>query len=335
MRIYGILSILFLGLQGLPQTSVSISPKIPPMPNGEVWKDTKGNPINAHGGGIMLHKGIYYWYGEIKKGKTWMVPDQQWEDYRVPAGGVGCYSSKDLTHWKYQGIVLKAIIGNPAHDLDTSKVIERPKVIYNKRTKKFVMWMHVDSNDYNYSQAGVAVSDKPAGPYKYLGSIKPNGQMSRDMTLFKDDDQRAYLIYASEFNKTLHVCLLNDDYLSPTTTYTRITTAQDREAPALFKYNHKYYLITSGCSGWSPNPATYATADSILGEWKQMGNPCVGADSESTFNSQSTFIIALPGEQGKFLFMADQWNKTNLPDSRYVWLPIKMVGTKPVIEWIK
>jgi hypothetical protein len=335
MRSYILLFVLFLSLQGLPQTSVSIPPKIPPMPNGEVWQDTKGNPINAHGGGIMLHKGIYYWYGEIKKGKTWMVPNQQWEDYRVPAGGVGCYSSKDLTHWKYHGIVLKAIIGNPAHDLDTSKVIERPKVIYNKHTKKFVMWMHVDSNDYNYSQAGVAVSDKPAGPYKYMGSIKPNGQMSRDMTLFKDDDERAYLIYASEFNKSLHVCLLNDDYLTPSATYTRIISAQDREAPALFKYNNKYYLITSGCSGWSPNIATYATADSLLGEWKQMGNPCVGADSESTFNSQSTFIIALPGEQGKFLFMADQWNKTNLPDSRYVWLPIKMVDNKPVIEWIK
>ena len=335
MRIYGVLFILFLSLQGLPQTSMSIPLKIPPMPNGEVWQDMKGNPINAHGGGIMLYKGIYYWFGEIKKGKTWLVPDQQWEDYRVPAGGVGCYSSKDLIHWKYQGVALKAVIGNPSHDLDTSKVIERPKVIYNKRTKKFVMWMHVDSNNYNYSQAGVAVSDKPAGPFKYLGSIKPNGQMSRDMTLYKDDDERAYLIYSSEFNKTMHVCLLKDDYLSPTATYTRITTAQDREAPAVFKYKNKYYLITSGCSGWSTNPATYATADSLLGEWKQMGDPCIGVDAESTFNSQSTYIIALPGEPDRFLFMADQWNKTNLPDSRYVWLPIKMVDNKPVIEWIK
>jgi hypothetical protein len=335
MRYYIILLILFSSLMGLPQASVSIPAKIPPKPNGEVWKDIKGNPINAHGGGIMLHKGIYYWFGEIKKGKTWLVPDQQWEDYRVPAGGVGCYSSKDLIHWKFQGVVLKAVVGNPSHDLDTSKVIERPKVIYNKRTKKFVMWMHVDANDYSYSQAGVAVSDKPAGPYKYLGSVKPNGQMSRDMTLYEDDDDRAYLIYSSEFNKTMHVCLLNDDYLSPTTTYTRITSAQNREAPALFKYNQKYFLITSGCSGWSPNPATYATADSLLGEWKQMGSPCIGADAESTFLSQSTFVLALPGEPDRFLFMADRWNKTNLPDSRYIWLPIRMVDNKPVIEWIK
>ncbi len=335
MRIYVLLFVLFISIEGLPQTSVSIQVIIPPMPNGEVWKDTKGNPINAHGGGILLQEGIYYWFGEIKKGKTWLVPDQQWEDYRVPAGGVGCYSSKDLVHWKYQGVALKSVVGNPSHDLDTSKVIERPKVIYNERTKKFVMWMHVDANDYSYSQAGVAISDKPQGPYQYLGSIKPNGQMSRDMTIFKDDDKRAYLIYASEFNKTMHVCLLSEDYLSPTHVYTRITSATNREAPALFKYNNKYYLITSGCTGWSPNPATFAIADSLLGEWKQMGNPCFGPDAESTFKSQSTFVLSLPGEPDRFLFMADRWNKTNLADSRYIWLPIKMIDNNPVIEWIE
>lgn len=309
--------------------------KIPPMPNGTTWKDTKGNTINAHGGGFLLHNGIYYWFGEIKKGKTWLVPGQQWEDYRVPAGGISCYSSKDLNKWKYEGVALPSVIGNPSHDLDTSKVIERPKVIYNKQTKKFVMWMHVDANDYSYSQEGVAISDKPTGPYKYLGSVKPNGQMSRDMTLYKDNDERAYLVYASESNKTMQVCLLSNDYLSPTTTYTRITSAQNREAPAIFKYNKKYYLITSDCTGWSPNPATFATADSLLGDWKQMGNPCIGPGADSTFGSQSTFILPVPGKKDRFLFMADKWNKTDLPDSRYIWLPLKMTGDKPVIEWIK
>lgn len=309
--------------------------KIPPQPNGKTWRDTKGAIINAHGGGLLFHNGIYYWFGEIKKGKTWLVPNQQWEDYRVPAGGVSCYSSKDLKTWKYEGVALSSVVGKPDHDLDTSKVIERPKVIYNKKTKTFVMWMHVDANDYSYSQAGVAVSDKPIGPYKYLGSVKPNGQMSRDMTLYKDDDDRAYLIYASESNKTMHVCLLSDDYLSPTTTYSRITSAENREAPAVFKYNKKYYLITSDCTGWSPNPATYAVADSLLGDWKQMGNPCVGTGADSTFGSQSTFVIPLSNYKDRFLFMADKWNKTDLPDSRYIWLPIKMMKDKPVIEWVK
>jgi hypothetical protein len=308
--------------------------KIPPMLNKSIWKDTEGNPINAHGGGMLLHNGTYYWFGEIKKGKTWLVPGQQWEDYRVPAGGISCYSSKNLMHWKYEGVTMPSIIGQPEHDLDTSKVVERPKVIYNKKTKKFVMWMHVDSNDYGYAQSGVAISDKPQGPYKYLGSVKPNGHESRDMTLYKDDDDKAYLIYSSESNSIMHVCLLNDDYLSPTTTYTRITSAHNREAPAVFKYNKKYYLITSDCTGWSPNTATYAMADSLLGEWTQMGNPCEGKGADSTFGAQSTYIIPVTGQPNTFLFMADVWNKIDLQDSRYIWLPIKMVANKPLIKWM-
>jgi hypothetical protein len=306
--------------------------KIPPMPNKSIWKDTEGNPINAHGAGMLLHNGTYYWFGEIKKGKTWLVPGQQWEDYRVPAGGISCYSSKNLMQWKYEGVTLPSIIGQPEHDLDSSKVVERPKVIYNKKTKKFVMWMHVDSNDYGYAQSGVAISDKPQGPYKYLGSVKPNDQESRDMTLYKDDDDKAYLIYSSESNSIMHVCLLNDDYLSPTKTYTSITSAQNREAPAVFKYNKKYYLITSDCTGWSPNPATYAMADNLLGEWTQMGNPCEGKGAVSTFGAQSTYIIPVTGQPNTFLFMSDVWNKINLQDSRYIWLPIKMVANKPIIK---
>jgi hypothetical protein len=232
-------------------------------------------------------------------------------------------------------VALRPVKGDKTSDLDTGRVIERPKVIYNKHTKKFVMWMHVDANDYSYSQAGVAVSDKPAGPYTYLGSVKPNGQMARDMTVYKDDDEKAYLIYSSENNKTMHVCLLSDDYLSPTTSYSRITSAHDREAPAVFKYNNKYYLITSACTGWAPNPATYAIASSLLGEWKQYGNPCTGPGAENTFQSQSTYVLPMPGKPNAFIFMADEWNRSDLERSKYVWLPLQMTGDKPIIKWIK
>ena len=198
-------------------------------------------------------------------------------------------------------------------------MIERPKVIYNEETKKFVLWMHIDRDDYGYARAGVAVSDRPQGPFRYLGSVRPNGQMSRDMTVFKDDDGRAYLIYSSENNNTMQVCLLSSDYLSPTTMYKRIFIGQRREAPAVFKSGGRYYLITSLCSGWDPNPARIAVADSMLGEWVQGGNPCVGEDSATTFRSQSTYVLPL-GED-RFLFMADRWHKTDLERSGYLWLP--------------
>src|SRR5450631_261281 len=248
----------------------------PSLISGKEWKDDQGNFINAHGAGILFFGDTYYLFGEIKKGETHLVPGQDWEDYRVPAGGVACYSSKDLLQWKYEGIALAATTTDPENDLDTGRVIERPKVIYNAKTGKFVMWLHIDRPDYSFARAGVAISDRPQGPYQYAGGIRPNGQESRDMTLFKDDDDKAYLVYSSEQNNTMHICLLSDDYLSPTKYYSRILINQRREAPALFKYGSKYFLITSSCTGWSPNAATYAVADNPLGPYKEYGNPCTG-----------------------------------------------------------
>lgn len=293
------------------------------------WLDTDGHFINAHGAGVMYHNGTYYLFGEIKKGKTWLVPNQNWEDYRVPAGGISCYSSKDLKHWKYEGVALPPVKGQPENDLDTSRVIERPKVIYNSKTRHFVMWMHIDKKDYSYSQSGVAVSNTPTGPYRYLRSIKPNGQMARDMTVFQDTNGKAYLIYSSEDNNTMQVCLLSDDYLSPTKTYSRILVNKRREAPALFKHDGKYYLITSLCTGWSANAAMYAVADSPLGPYKEFGNPCTGKGAEKTFEAQSTYVLSV---NGKYIFMADRWNKLDLEKSTYLWLPLTISNGKVEIK---
>jgi Glycosyl hydrolases family 43/GDSL-like Lipase/Acylhydrolase family len=295
---------------------------------GKPWNDMDGNFINAHGAGILHFGDVYYMFGEIKKGSTRLVPGQNWEDYRVPAGGISCYSSRDLIKWKFEGVALMPKEGDSLSDLDTARVIERPKVIYNAVTKKFVMWMHMDKEDYSYARTGVAVSDKPEGPYKYLGSFQPNGQQSRDMTIFKDEDGKAYLIYASEDNNTMHVCRLSDDYLNPTNNFTRILINQRREAPAIFKHLGKYYLITSLCSGWIPNAALYSVADSLTGKWENKGNPCIGPGAETTFEAQSSFVLTLDGNADSYIFLADKWNKTDLPDSRYLWLPLRVAEGK-------
>ncbi|HLA58035.1 MAG TPA: family 43 glycosylhydrolase, partial [Puia sp.] len=191
-------------------------------------------------------------------------------------------------------------------------------------TRKFIMWMHMDKSDYSFAHAGVAVSDRPEGPYKYLGSVRPNGQESRDMTVFKDDNDKAYLVYASENNNTMHICPLSEDYLSPTSNFNRILIDQRREAPALFKHNGKYFLITSLCSGWSPNAALYSVADSMMGKWENRGNPCTGPGSDTTFAAQSSFVLSLQETPGSFIFMADRWNKTNLAHSGYLWIPFRV-----------
>lgn len=153
------------------------------------------------------------------------------------------------------------------------------------------------------------------------------------MTLFVDDDQKAYHIFASEENRTMHITRLTDDYLDYSDQYVRIFVERSMEAPTLFKYNKKYYFIGSGCTGWAPNAARSAVADNIFGPWKELGNPCLGADSVKTFNSQSTHVLSVAGKKNTFIFMADRWVPKDAIDGRYIWLPINFVNGKPVIKW--
>ena len=76
---------------------------------GQLWQDADGQPINAHGGGILFHEGTYYWYGEAKTGRTFL-PDsnKSWGGTRVDVTGVSCYSSTNLYDWKNEGLVLRA-----------------------------------------------------------------------------------------------------------------------------------------------------------------------------------------------------------------------------------
>ena len=155
------------------------------------------------------------------------------------------------------------------------------------------------------------------------------------MTLFQDDDGTAYLICASEDNKVTHICELTDDYLDTSGKYIQAFSWQS-EAPTIFKYQNKYYYIGSGCSGWAPNAAMSAVADSMLGPWRSLGNPCRGTPDQcsTTFESQSTYVLPVSSHRGAFVFMADRWNPGNAIDGRYVWLPIQFENDKPIISWM-
>lgn len=322
------------------------------LPVGTVWRDTAGQSVNAHGGGMLYFQGTYFWYGEFKTGKTFL-PDcnQSWGGTRVNTTGVSCYSSTNLSDWKNEGIVLAAATNDLHSDLSPDKVLERPKVIYNRTTKKFVMWMHIDTADYSTARSGVAISDQPTGPFQYLGSFRPDagvwpvnvtpadqvpdktnvlardfatGQMARDQTVFVDDDGQAYLFYSSEENPTLHVSLLTADYLHTSGKYARIFVGRSMEAPAVFKRESKYYFVGSGCTAWAPNAARSAVADSPFGPWKELGNPCVGPDATNTFHAQSTFVLPVQNSPNQFIFIADLWKQWDLPASTYLWLPLNL-----------
>ena len=67
-----------------------------PIRSGEIWPDNNGEHINAHGGGVMYHDGTYYWFGENKCDTT-----------SSAMVGVMCYSSRNLTDWKNEGVALQ------------------------------------------------------------------------------------------------------------------------------------------------------------------------------------------------------------------------------------
>jgi hypothetical protein len=356
-------------LSSFSQTTVKRSNVFTP---GTIWPDNNGKHINAHGGGVLFHNGKYYWFGEFK------IEGRLGNSAQV---GVSCYSSYDLYNWKDEGIVLP-VSADSTSEITKGCIIERPKVIYNAKTKKFVMWFHLELKGRNYSAArtGVAVSNKITGPYQYLKSYRPNqeqypvgfreewkqphvgqdtlkwwtpewrkaveeglfvrrdfteGQMSRDMGLFVDDDGKAYHIHSSEENLTIHIAELTDDYLSFTGKWIQVFPGGHNEAPAMCKYKGRYYLITSGCTGWDPNAARSAVASSIWGPWKPLGNPCLGTDAEITFNSQSTFILPVQGKNHSFLFMADRWMPKNPIDGRYIWLPLWFENGKPLLRYME
>ncbi|HSO85232.1 MAG TPA: glycoside hydrolase family 43 protein [Draconibacterium sp.] len=349
----------------------SFSKEIKTIKPGEIWPDNNGVHINAHGGGILFHNGKYYWFGEHKvegkKGNQALV-------------GVHCYSSENLTEWKDEGIVMK-VSNDPESPITAGCVIERPKVIYNKKTGKFVLWFHLElkGQGYNAAQTGVAAADNPTGPYTFIKALNPNagqwpvgypeafksktfpenlkdwseewlqavkegmfvhrdftkGQMARDMTLYVDEDGKAYHIHASEENLTLHISELTEDFLDFTGKYIRVLPTGHNEAPAIFKRNGKYFMITSGCTGWAPNAARLLVSDSVMGNWEYIENPCIGDDKELTFHSQSTYILPVEGKNGAFVFMADRWTPDNAIDGRYIWLPIQFNEKGiPYLEWM-
>lgn len=338
---------------------------------GELWLDNNGTHINAHGGGILHYEGIYYWFGEHKtKGKAGNKANV----------GVHCYSSKDLCTWNDEGIAM-AVSEDKESAIVKGCVIERPKVIFNEKTGKFVLWFHLEikGQGYDAAQTGVATSDSPTGPYTFIEAFNPHagywplnfteeqknmvfpdslkswseewmkavtngyfihrdfdkGQMSRDMTLFVDDDGKAYHIHSAEENLTLHISELNSDYTGFTNKYVAVLPAGHNEAPAILKKDGKYYLMASGCTGWAPNAARSFVADHVMGPWISLGNPCRGEEQQigKTFFSQSTFILENPNKPGEFIFMADRWTPENAIDGRYIWLPIKFEEGNPLIHW--
>ncbi|KAL3489601.1 glycosyl hydrolase [Aspergillus germanicus] len=270
---------------------------------GATWTSSDGRHIQAHGGGIIKVGSTFYWHGEDKTHGTGFH-------------NINCYSSTDLVQWHYER---SSLTQHESGDLGPSRIVERPKVVHNKHSGKYVMFLHIDDLDYGEGKVGVATCDTVNGRYEYLGSFHPLGFESRDMGVFVDDDDKGYLICEDRPNG-IHIFELSEGYLSVVKQVHLFP--EHLESPAMIKRDGLYYLFASGLTFWFANDNLYTTATSLAGpwaEWRMFAKP-----ASATYSSQVSFI--LPIGPSSALYMGDRWQYPGLPRSTYVLLPLEIDG---------
>jgi hypothetical protein len=281
--------------------------------NGGFWLDTAGNRIEAHGGGFLFADDAWYWIGE----------DRSTGNFKA----VNCYRSTDLSRWEFRRAIITRQTSTELNAAD--RIIERPKVTYNASSKKYVMWLHWEGMNYATAEAGVFTSDTIDGDYTQVRHFRPNNNMSRDDTLFRDDDGKAYFLSAANNNADSALYELTADYTNITRQIATLWPGAYREAPAIMKAGSTYFIINSGATNWDPNQQKYATASSMNGPWSALSN----LGDATGFDTQSTFVIPVKGSKTTtYIYAGDRWQDPDLKSSKYIWLPIKVSGTKLTMD---
>lgn len=291
--------------------------------NGTDWVDTTGKPISAHEGEIARFGDTFYWYGSSYKnnpqGKFRMTAGPVWNGMRV-------YSSKDLKNWTYKGVCLP----RPESGFGKVGATGRGHVLYNEKTKKYVMW-------YRWFVAMpasflcVATADHPEGPFTPHGprQMGTSTGFGSDMNVFQDEDGKAYVIYCDHnapdakpengWRYAIRIDSLSEDYLSSNREGVLVF---DRgcEAPAMVKHRGKYIAVASGVHGWAGSDTKCATADSPLGAWTKQAD----ISEQRTWSSQVSDLIYLK-ESDIVMALCDQWwipDRADIDKSRYLFLPL-------------
>lgn len=330
---------------------------------GRPWLDTEGKRIQAHGGSVMYIDGTYYWYGENKEKTDGKNGIWHW--------GVRCYTSKDLYNWKDEGIIIPPEPDDPTSSLHPSCSMDRPHIIYNKKTKKYVCWLKIMNRDETQSET-ILTADNILGPYtKIRENFRPLGMSAGDFDLVVAEDGKAYY-YFERVHSEMICADLTEDYTDVTgyysTHFPQPCPPFVREAPAHFVRNYKHYLLTSGTTGYYPNPTTTAIADSWHGPFKVLGITHPDDPSETSYHSQISCIFKVEGKKDLYIACADRWvpgrldlnysdygkdyelyfttrdkkylenpvftaGSENTSLANYVWLPFRFDGDMAYLDW--
>lgn len=281
--------------------------------NGALWVDDRGEPVQAHGAGFLQVGDTWYMIGEDRN-NTWN-PD------------VNMYSTKDFVHWKFERKIIKNGVTHPS--LGNGRFIERPKLMYCRKTGKYVVWCHWEQGNYGASEAAVFYCDSVNGDYKFHWAGRPLGVKSRDCNVFVDNDGTAYFISTIEENQHLGLFRLSDDYLSAVE-YTELFKWQSREAPAIVRHGDTYFMMFSACSGWDPNQASYSYSKSLTSGWSSRAN--IG--NSVAYDTQAASVLTVTGSKGtSYMYVGDRWQDPGLAESKTIMFPISFNGNSIVFDY--
>lgn len=216
------------------------------------------------------------WYADPEAAvfgkKYWIFPT-----YSAPYGKqvhFDAFSSSDLVHWKkHKEILDTAAVKWAKRAMWAPSIVEKDKKYY------FFFAANDIQKESELGGIGVAVADKPEGPYKdYLGKplineIK-NGAQPIDQFIFHDKDGQYYIIYGGWGH--CNIAKLKNDFtglvpFEDGSTFKEITPEKYVEGPIMFIKDGKYYFMWSE-GGWTgPNySVAYAIADSPMGPFKRI-----------------------------------------------------------------
>ncbi|PSC71307.1 glycosyl hydrolase family 43 [Micractinium conductrix] len=310
-------------LPGVSEPSAETTPIA--LQGGTRPLDTDGNELRAHGGGLVRHEGLWWWVGTSQK-----VGDALCSTH------VNVYSSEDLRSWSHRGVAFtwQQITGfpdvSPYGHLERPPPpyrIERPKVLFNAVHRRWTLFFHLDTPNFEVPAVGVAISNNITGPYTWVRHIFPDNNTSYDMTVYQDPASGdAYLVRSCPV-MTIAVSRLHPDWLDTDGLCSK--TGLGAEGPAVFHANGRHYIFASHLTGWAPNPPLLheSTAGMCSTAWRLLPQPSHGPLAGITYDAQSTFIHTHTFSDGQhlLLWMGDRWNAQGpggVGNATYVWLPL-------------
>ena len=283
----------FVWAPGGAQTYQSIRP-------GQLWLDTDGKPIQAHGFQIFAaDDGTYYWYGENKEHTHLGSNVWTW--------GVRAYKSTDFYNWQDLGLIIEPDTVNALSPLHYSQTLDRPHILHNKKTGKWVCWIKSMDTDGFFV---ILQADRFEGPYTIVKSLKPEGFGVGDFDLWADPATGKAYVWFERPHWEMICAELTDDYLGTNGHYSEhfvgIRPPFTREAPSHFVWHGRHYMFTSGTTGYVANPSQVCVFDDPHGDYQDLGCPHIDDKYDDSFGSQITSVIKIPGKN-LYVALADRW----------------------------